>query len=167
MKVSSIYLALGSNLGDKINIIHATLNIIEERIGEIRSLSTLYYSSPIGFVSSNSFVNCVCEVFACSDIYTIFDKTKAIEKEIGRVDKSLSGRYKDRLIDIDLIMADSLIIKSKELTIPHPRFHLRSFVLVPLCEIAPKLIHPILGKSISQLREELRDNSSLKPIYDL
>lgn len=152
---SSIFLALGSNLGNKEQNILVALDKIEEQIGKIISLSALYITSPVGFNSPNQFVNCVCEVTFHSDIMSLFSKTQEIEREMGRSTKSVAGYYSDRIIDIDLILAGDLVLNTPTLTIPHPAFHTRDFVLTPLCEIAPDRIHPILGKSIRQLKEEL------------
>jgi 2-amino-4-hydroxy-6-hydroxymethyldihydropteridine diphosphokinase len=156
---ASLILSLGSNLGDREQQIHSTLKKIEERIGEIISISALYHTAPVGFESPHQFVNCVCEVSSKLDIYTIFAITQMIEKEMGRAEKSVDGRYSDRVMDIDLIMAGDLVIDTQELTLPHPRFHQRDFVLRPLCEIAPDQVHPLLGKSIRQLFEELEVSS--------
>lgn len=156
---ASLILSLGSNLGDREQQIHSTLKKIEERIGKIISISALYHSAPVGFESPHQFVNCVCEVSSKLDIYTIFAITQMIEKEMGRAQKSVDGRYSDRVMDIDLIMAGDLVIDTQELTLPHPRFHQRDFVLRPLCEIAPDQVHPLLGKSIRQLFEELEVSS--------
>lgn len=151
----NVILALGSNLGDKQKNIEDAYDKIEERIGKITSFSALYITNPVGFQSVNLFVNCVCEVVVRIDIYTAFAITREIETEIGRLEKSKKGVYADRVIDIDLIMADNLIINTPALTIPHPRFHLRDFVLTPLCEIVPDMIHPVFGKTIRQLKDEL------------
>lgn len=150
-----VYLALGSNLGDKQKNIEEALDKIEERIGNITSLSAFHLTAPVGFQSENIFVNCVCEVATTIEIQRLFAITQDIEKEIGRTEKSINGQYADRKIDIDLILAGDTIIDTPELTIPHPRFHTRSFVVEPLYEIAPDVIHRVLGKSIREIREGL------------
>lgn len=150
-----VYLALGSNLGDKQKNIEEALDKIEERIGNITSLSAFHLTAPVGFQSENIFVNCVCEVATTIEIQRLFAITQDIEKEIGRTEKSINGQYADRKIDIDLILAGDTIIDTPELTIPHPRFYTRSFVVEPLYEIAPDVIHPVLGKSIREIREGL------------
>lgn len=158
----SIILALGSNLGDKRQNIAFALNQIEERIGSITSLSALYDTLPVGFYSTHNFVNCVCEVDTNLNISDLFSITQKIEKEMGRSNKSTNANYSDRIIDIDLIMAGNLILQTERLTIPHPLFHTRDFVLMPLCEIAPERIHPVIGKTIRRLKEEL-DQKKTQP----
>lgn len=155
--VFSIFLSLGSNLGDREKNIEKAYKKIEKQIGEIKSSSAFFYSSPVGFISNNDFVNAVCEVLTKMDIYSTFAATQLIEKEIGRVDKSINDHYSDRVIDIDIILAGELVINTPQLTIPHPKFHERNFVLSPLCEIAPDVIHPILKKSIREIKNELNE----------
>lgn len=151
----SLFLALGSNLGDKENNIERAYNCIEKQIGRISSRSAFFYSSPVGFTSNNDFVNTVCEVVTDVDINKVFAITQSIEKQLGRSKKSDCGIYNDRVIDIDLILAGDTIINSEKLIIPHPRFQERNFVLIPLFEIAPDLTHPVLNKSIKELKFEL------------
>ena len=153
---TSLFLALGSNLGEKESNIGTAYNYIEKRIGRIVSKSAFFYSVPVGFKSENNFVNSVCEVEAILNVYEIFAITQNIEKEIGRVDKSSRLHYSDRIIDIDLILFGDRIIDSQNLTIPHPRFHEREFVLYPLSEIAPEVVHPIYNKTIMELKEVLQ-----------
>lgn len=151
----SVILSLGSNLGDKQKNIERAVEKIDERIGRVISLSALHVTTPVGFHSRHLFVNCVCEVVTDVDVHSLFVITQEIEREMGRGEKSVEGVYADRLIDIDLILVGDLIVKSPDLTIPHPRFHLRDFVLAPLCEIAPERLHPVNGKSMGQLKKEL------------
>lgn len=149
--LQQIYLGLGSNLGDKVKNIEAAYNKIEERIGKITSRSALYVTEPIGFSSSNSFVNSVCEINTELDVFSLLSETQLIEKEIGRANKSEYGVYKDRLIDIDILIVGSLVIDTPSLIIPHPHMHKRRFVLEPFAEIAPHVVHPLLNKTISEL----------------
>ncbi len=125
----SIILALGSNLGDKRQNIAFALNKIEERIGNITSLSALYDTVPVGFYSTQNFINCVCEVDTNLNVLDLFSITQEIEKEMGRSNKSTNANYSDRIIDIDLIMAGNLILQTERLTIPHPLFHTRDLYL--------------------------------------
>lgn len=151
-----IYLGLGSNLGNKEKNIEAAYNKIEERIGNITSKSALYITEPIGFSSSNFFANTVCAVNTELDVYDLLRQTQLIEKEIGRTNKSVHGVYNDRLIDIDILVAGSLVIDSHSLTIPHPLLHNRKFVLEPFAEIAPDVLHPIFQKTIKELLLSLK-----------
>ncbi|MDD4697971.1 MAG: 2-amino-4-hydroxy-6-hydroxymethyldihydropteridine diphosphokinase [Fermentimonas sp.] len=152
-RIFSVFLSIGSNLGNKEKNIETAYKNIEKQIGEIKSSSAFFYSSPEGFVSENDFVNSACEVISNMNVCDIFAATQRIEKEMGRIGKSVGGLHSDRIIDIDILMIDNLIIESPELTIPHPRFHKRNFVLTPLCEIAPEVIHPVLNKSIQELKD--------------
>ncbi|MDI3505534.1 MAG: 2-amino-4-hydroxy-6-hydroxymethyldihydropteridine diphosphokinase, partial [Bacteroidota bacterium] len=149
------FLGFGSNLGcKKENILNAYAEI-EKRIGKIISRSAFYITNPEGFESENYFLNSACEVECKIDIYSAFAETQFIEKQIGRTSKSKNGIYSDRIIDIDILLADDLVIDTPELTIPHPLLHTRRFVLEPLAEIAPDYIHPIFHKTILQLLNEL------------
>ena len=150
-----VFLGLGSNLGDKEKNISDAYIWIEERIGKIVSKSAFYITSPEGFISENWFVNAVCEVASNLSVGDVFATTQAIERQLGRTEKSENGNYADRQIDIDILMIDDLIIDTPELTVPHPRMHLREFVLIPFSEIAPQMLHPVLKQTIGELLEKL------------
>ncbi|MFA5649632.1 MAG: 2-amino-4-hydroxy-6-hydroxymethyldihydropteridine diphosphokinase [Proteiniphilum sp.] len=154
-KKEPVFLALGSNLEDRQENIKAAYRKIEERIGRITSFSAFYYSRPVGFESEHDFVNSVCEVVSELSIHDLFAKVQAIEKEMGRHRKSRGEEYADRIIDIDLLLAGNRVINTPELTVPHPRMHLRHFVMDPLLEIAPEVVHPVLRKTIRELKAEL------------
>lgn len=146
-----IYLALGANEGDSLETIYTALDKIEERIGHITALSSLYKTLPQGFVSANEFVNAVCEIDTHLSPSEILACTEMIEREAGRKSKSKNQQYSDRPLDIDVILAGDVIINRDEIEIPHPRMHQRDFVLVPLVEIAPHAYHPIYRKTAEEL----------------
>lgn len=151
-----IYFSLGTNLGDKEQNLLAAVQKIEERIGKVISLSAFYATAPWGFTSENTFLNaalCVETSFPPLDILEI---TQGIERELGRTHKSAGGVYSDRLIDIDPLLAfrddgTPVLLDTPELKLPHPLMHERDFVMRPLAEIAPDVVHPLFGKAIREL----------------
>ena len=151
--MNKVYLALGANLGDKqVNLSSATDRIAEE-IGVLSAVSSVYETKPQGFESNNNFLNmmvCVETLLSPAEILNI---TQSIEKELGRTQKTKDA-YADRIIDIDLITYDNLIIRTKDLQLPHPLFHQRRFVLEPFNEIAPDYVHPVLHKKVREMLEE-------------
>lgn len=153
--MSHYYLSLGTNLGDKRQNLNAAVKLIEERIGSITSLSSFYETAPWGFASEHTFLNAALCVRSSLSPFPLLTLTQAIERELGRTHKSMNGSYSDRLIDIDILLCDDLILHTPTLQIPHPLMHLRSFVLQPLAEIAPDMIHPSLGKRINELLFQL------------
>ena len=134
-----LYLSLGSNLGDRETNIRQALALIDERVGSVYRVSSCIETAPVGFSSPNKFINMVCLVHTMMSPMACLRETQKIETEMGRTQKSInpdgSLTYKDRLIDIDLLTYDDLIVNTPELTLPHPRMHERDFVLIPLREI--------------------------------
>lgn len=137
-----IYLSLGSNLGDREQNLLLALQRIGEQIGRLLRCSSFYYSEAWGFSSEHSFCN-LCASFCTSlSPWEILRATQHIERAMGRTHKSQHGQYKDRLIDIDLLLyitpdGRSLHAQTPILTLPHPLIHLRPFVMTPLIEILP------------------------------
>ena len=150
-----VYLSLGTNLGDKETNIRAAIEQIKKQIGEVTSLSAFYITDPWGFVSSHTFLNCALCVNTDLTPEQLLCTTQEIELNLGRMHKSVNGHYSDRLIDIDILLYDSVLMQKPELTLPHPQLSKRRFVLEPLAEIAPSLVCPGLKKTIKQLLEEL------------
>lgn len=146
-------MSLGSNLGNKRQYLSDALALIGECVGEVDAVSAFYETAPLGFESDNMFMNIACSVVTSLPAIDILELTQTIEKELGRKNKSINQHYSDRCIDIDLVMYGQHVISSPQLTLPHPRFHERLFVLQPLCDIAPEVVHPILQKTIRQLRD--------------
>ena len=134
-----VYLGLGTNLGDKEANLKAAIEEIRKRVGEVTSLSAFHASEPWGFKSENLFLNAVCSVSTKLSPIDVLHTTQEIERELGRLKKSVNGLYSDRLIDIDILLYDALHITTPELTIPHPLMWERDFVMIPLHEIAPDI----------------------------
>lgn len=145
------YLGLGTNLGDKEANLRAAVQRINERVGEVTSLSAFYVTAPWGFSSNHSFLNAACGVDTDLSPLALLRETQDIERSLGRTHKSQGGVYSDRLIDIDLLLYDDLILHTPQLELPHPLMTQRRFVMEPLAEIAPDVVHPVLGKPLKEL----------------
>ena len=146
-----VYLGLGTNLGDKEQNLRMSIKKIEERIGNVVSLSAFYATAPWGFSSENSFLNAAVCVDTTLLPLQVLEETQRIERELGRTEKSVNGLYADRLIDIDLLLYDDRVMDAEGLILPHPLMTERRFVMEPLSEIAPDVVHPVLHKTMKEL----------------
>ena len=149
----NIYLGLGTNQGDKEENLKRAIASLSLALGTYTSLSSFIETEPWGFESQNSFLNCVVAFRTTLPPMELLETTEKIERELGRTAKSNGGVYHDRIIDIDILLYGNEIINTERLTVPHPLMHERDFVLTPLCEIAPQAIHPVIGKSIAEIKE--------------
>lgn len=154
MKQQGIYIALGSNLGDKLNNLKSAIEKIELNIGKVVKKSSIYLNPPVGFESDDEFVNMVVQVESSLSAFDILVRLKEIEIAMGRLRKSCST-YESRIIDLDLIDFKGEIKNESDLELPHPRMHLRNFVLLPLSEIFADWYHPVLKLSIIELINDL------------
>ncbi len=153
--MSVAYLSLGSNLGNREEYIKNAIAEIDRQVGKITKLSSLYETEPWGFNSENKFINVAVEVKTELSITNLSEIIHKIENEAGRVrDVNVAG-YIDRVIDIDILLFDNIISDNPQITLPHPKMHLREFVIEPLVEIAPDVIHPILNISIKDISNSL------------
>ncbi len=152
----ALYLSLGSNLGDREKNLNDALHILTERIGTLSACSAFYETRPWGFSSPNLFLNAAA-LFATQkgDPDELLAVLQDIERGLGRRRDGSAKGYADRTIDIDILLLDGKVCAKDTLTLPHPRLHLRRFVLEPLCEIAPSLAHPTLNLTMSQLLKRL------------
>lgn len=158
-QTTDAYLGLGTNLGDRKANLERAVQMIRERIGDIVALSSFVCTEPWGFESENKFLNAVVRVSTEMSPRAILAAAKEIEKEMGRTQKSVGGIYHDRIIDIDILLYGNLVLQSEDLVIPHPLMTSRDFVMIPMAEIAPGLIHPVLGKTMLELSNPAERNT--------
>ena len=156
--MSRIYLGIGSNLGDKEQNIKAAIQLIKERVGDIIIQSSICTTMPWGFHSDNIFMNAAVCVETNLTPMQVLSVIKMIEMEMGRTTKSSQGMYADRIIDVDLLFYEDKIINEVMLTVPHPLLQYRMFVLLPMVEIAPDFVHPVLKLPIRELLYRLSTN---------
>lgn len=131
----TLYLSLGSNLGDREQMLHRATQLIGERIGTVQRVSSFIETEPWGFQSEHPFLNAACKVLTTLTPQQCLKETQRIERELGRTQKSKDGVYHDRPIDIDLLLYEDLELSTPTLTLPHPRMYERDFVMIPLREI--------------------------------
>lgn len=144
------YLALGTNIGNKRRNMITAAALLAERVGDVLALSGFYETEPWGFQSENTFLNAALRLETSLSPLELLKATQQIEAEMGRTQKS-NGTYHDRIIDIDILLYDDLILQTPELTLPHPLMQDRRFVMEPLLEIAPSVLHPVFKKTIVSL----------------
>ena len=146
--MAALYLSLGTNLGDRRENLDRALSLIAREVGTVVSASDRIETEPWGFESRNSFMNMAVKVETELSPIEALHATQAIERELGRSEKTVNGQYRDRLIDIDLLMylsgADAVPVSlnTAELTLPHPLMRQREFVMKPLLQIAPEFVNP-------------------------
>jgi 2-amino-4-hydroxy-6-hydroxymethyldihydropteridine diphosphokinase len=156
------YVGLGSNIGDKAGNMMRALEILGQFDGlKVTKISSFYETEPVGYEDQNWFVNAVAQIETIFPPEELLSMLKKTEQVIGRRE---TIRWGPREIDLDLLMYDQLCFDSPELVIPHPRMHERAFVLVPLVEIVPDQVHPILKKTVTELLTELQPQKFVKRI---
>lgn len=152
------YLSLGSNLGDRLQHLENAIYMLVEQGVEAELVSSLYQSEPWGFASDHWFLNQVVRVNSDHTPEELLSIMHDAERYAGRIRKEMPG-YADRVLDIDLLFYDDLIIDSPALKVPHPRLAERKFVLEPLNEIAPALMHPVYSMPVHKLLEICTDET--------
>lgn len=157
--MARVCLSLGSNLGPRETYLRKALQALDKELGSLVKCSSFYETLPWGFSSDSLFLNAA----ACFDTLLLPEEvlavTQQIEKSLGRKEKSRQGQYADRCIDIDILLYDDRVMQTPDMILPHPHMAERMFVLEPLAEIMPHMLHPQLRKTILQLKEELAERS--------
>ena len=159
------YICLGSNLGrKKANIRRAVKLLGKKKDIKILKVSSLYETEPVGYVKQDWFVNSCLKAETNLSPRQLLAILKDIEKKLKRKKRFI--RWGPRTIDLDILLYDNLRLKTKDLVIPHPEMHKRAFVLIPLMELEPNLIHPTKRKSILELLANLKRNKEVKRLYN-
>jgi 2-amino-4-hydroxy-6-hydroxymethyldihydropteridine diphosphokinase len=155
------YLLLGTNLGDREKNLRLAVISIEKQVGKVLRRSSVFESEAWGYHDQPSFYNQVLEINTTISPESLLYEVKTIEKEMGRI---RNEKWRERMIDIDILYYENEIIDTGRLVIPHPEIQNRKFTLVPLCEISAAEIHPLLGKTNLELLKETPDILEVKKI---
>lgn len=154
--MSITYIGLGSNIGDRVGYIQQAHMLLADTEGiKILNTSSLYETEPVGNEDQEWFINAVIEVKTDLKPGDLLKECFKIENRLGRVRNDDIEKWAPRTIDLDILFYDNLIIAGDKLQIPHHQLHLRAFVLVPLLELAPDLVHPVLEKTVEELYNDL------------
>ena len=159
--LSEAYLGLGSNLGDGLRNLADTLELLDrpqEGVSVSRA-SRIYETEPWGLARQPKFLNCAVEVTTSLPPLGLLQKAKEVEAAIGRKPRP---RYGPRVADVDILLYGDLTVEEPDLQIPHPRLHLRAFVLVPLAELAPAFKHPLLADTVGGLAERTEGKEGVR-----
>ncbi len=158
--MAKVLISIGSNLGDRVR---NCINALDEvsAFAKITRVSSVYETEPVGNEDQPDFINCAAEIETALPPQELLKRLHGIEDKLGRIH---GDRLGPRLIDIDIIFYDDLIIDSEELQIPHVSAHARRFVLEPICEIDPWLVHPGFGVRVYELLDNLEDTGKVEKV---
>ena len=156
------YLGFGTNLGDREkNLDWAIISLDSRPDLAILRISGIYETEPWGMTDQPNFLNMVAEIATSISLGELLERVKKLEQDMGRED---GPRFGPRLIDVDILLLEDQVVDQPDLQIPHASLHLRAFVLVPLAELAPDLVHPVLGETIAQLASRVDGLDGVKPL---
>ncbi|OGP53273.1 MAG: 2-amino-4-hydroxy-6-hydroxymethyldihydropteridine diphosphokinase [Deltaproteobacteria bacterium RBG_13_52_11b] len=158
------FIGIGSNMGDKVRRCEEAISeILKVDRHTLLAKSSFFKTQPMGYTLQDWFVNGVIKIETELEALDLLHSLKTIERQMGRVK---TFRWGPRAIDLDILLFDGTNIEIPELQIPHPRLHERQFVLVPLAEIDPNLLHPVLKKTVQGLLEDLKENQGVERLLD-
>ena len=157
MENHTAYIGAGSNIGNKfLNCQNGIDALIKSGQAVLKDQSRFYKTEPVDYNDQDWFVNCVVKIETTLDPLQLLNKLKSIERDAGRLNDPI--KFGPRILDLDIIFFDDLVTNSSGLIIPHPRMHKRRFVLRPVCDIDPKIVHPVLKKDVQYLLDMLNEN---------
>jgi len=151
------YISIGSNIGNKLlNCQNSIVALTESGKAVLKGQSLFYMTEPVDYTDQDWFINAVIKVETSFEPFALLDALKFIERDAGRTDETV--RFGPRILDMDIVLYDDVIINAPGLSVPHPRMHKRRFVLKPLCDIDPAMVHPVFKKDMQYLLNNLDDN---------
>lgn len=159
--IKGIYLLLGSNLGDRMQVLSDTRTFIENSVGTIEKASFIYETEPWGVSNQPSFYNQALKIQTALSPHDLLKGLQDIEQKVGKIKL---GKWRERLIDVDILYYDQLVIDDGELTLPHPEIQNRKFTLVPMCELDADFIHPVFNQSQKELLINCADKLNVWPL---
>jgi 2-amino-4-hydroxy-6-hydroxymethyldihydropteridine diphosphokinase len=153
----AVFISVGSNLGGKLdNCLKAIAALTESGRTVLLGASRFYRTSPVDYADQDWFVNAAVKIRTTMAPLALLDELVAIQQQMGR--KADAIRFGPRVLDLDILLYDDRIVRMPRLTIPHPRMHKRAFVLQPICDINPSIVHPVLGKTAADLLGRIADD---------
>lgn len=158
------FISIGSNMGNKLaNCRNAVATIQKTNVGRIIARSKVYHTEPVDFIDQDWFLNAALKIETPLEPLGLLNALQQIQKSIGR---KIGGiRFGPRIIDLDVIFYDDLTFEHERLLIPHPRMHKRRFVLQPICDIDPQIVHPVLEQTVGQLLLQIKDKDNDQRIH--
>ena len=159
--MNTAYLLLGTNLGERKQNLFSAISFLEKKVGSILKRSSIYETEPWGKKNQSDFLNMAVEIYTHLSANALLAAILSIEKQMGR---ERSEKWGERIIDIDILLFNQEVISEPNLTVPHPFLHERKFTLVPLNEIIPGFLHPVLQKTVAALLEICNDKGKIYPV---
>ena len=158
-----VYLSMGSNMGDRMENLRFGINELKKELNPV-AISSIYETEPWGYSDDTPYLNLVARFNTRLNVHELMEFTQNIEKSAGRIIRKnlLKSDYQARTLDIDLLFYDRKVIRERNVEIPHPRLHLRNFVLIPFAEINGSFVHPVFNKTINDLNRQSSDKSEIK-----
>lgn len=162
----TVFISVGSNLGGKLeNCLKGIASLTDSGKSKLLETSRFFRTSPVDYTHQDWFVNAAVKIATALEPLDLLDELVAIQKRMGR--KSDSIRFGPRVLDLDILIFEDRVIRTSRLEIPHPRMHKRAFVLQPICDIDPSIVHPVLGKTVVDLLGRLNaDDQRVIPLDD-
>lgn len=154
MESHIVYISVGSNLGNRLKNCENGINLlVDSGKTQLLKRSRIYETEPVDYTKQDWFINLAVKIETELDPFTLLQQIQSVQRQSGRIQDMV--RFGPRVLDLDILLFDDIVLDDPQLCIPHPRMHKRRFVLTPICDIDPYIIHPVLKQSMDQLLHDL------------